>query len=308
MVKLLDFFSLIRWKNLAIIALTQYLIRYTLIVPFIDFPSLNDIEFLILVFSTILVAAAGYIINDYFDIQVDQINKRKVIVGNTIKRREAMALHFIFSGFGVIMGFYLARKVGIWNLGLINLFCASALWFYSTHFKRNYLIGNLLISLLSALVLIIVALYDILPVSEQNAINAIDVFKIICMYAAFAFITTLIREIVKDLEDLDGDQQMGYETYAIISGKKKAKNIVQVLSLFTILGIAWILNSQFQADLYSFLYVLFFVEVPFLYFVWKLKKAKNSSDFYSLSSLMKIIMLLGTISMLVFALLMNVLC
>ena len=71
MVKLLDFFSLIRWKNLAIIALTQYLIRYTLIVPFIDFPSLNDIEFLILVFSTILVAAAGYIINDYFDIQVD---------------------------------------------------------------------------------------------------------------------------------------------------------------------------------------------------------------------------------------------
>ena len=219
-----------------------------------------------------------------------------------------MALHFIFSGFGVIMGFYLARKVGMWNLGLINLFCASALWFYSTHFKRNYLIGNLLISLLSALVLIIVALYDILPVSEQNAINAIDVFKIICMYAAFAFITTLIREIVKDLEDLDGDQQMGYETYAIISGKKKAKNIVQVLSLFTILGIAWILNSQFQADLYSFLYVLFFVEVPFLYFVWKLKKAKNSSDFYSLSSLMKIIMLLGTISMLVFALLMNVLC
>ena len=128
------------------------------------------------------------------------------------------------------------------------------------------------------------------------------------MYAAFAFITTLIREIVKDLEDLEGDQQMGYNTYAIVSGKKKAKNIVQVLSLLTILGIAWILNSQFQADLYSFLYVLFFVEVPFLYFVWKLKKAKNSSDFYSLSSWMKIIMLLGTISMLVFALLMNVLC
>ena len=306
MVKLFNFFNLIRWKNLVIVALTQYLIRYTLLVPFIEFLSLNDIQFLLLVISTVLVAAAGYIINDYFDIQVDYLNQRKVIVGNTIKRREAMALHFIFSGLGVGIGFYLGWKVGMWNLGFINLFSASALWFYSTHFKRNYLIGNILISLLSALVLLIVALYDILPASEQNDINAIVVFKIICIYAAFAFITTLIREIVKDLEDLEGDQKMGYNTYAIVSGKKKAKNIVQALSLITIFGIAWILNSQFKADIYSFLYVLFFVEIPFLYFVWKLKKAENSADFYSLSGWIKIIMLSGILSMLVFALLMNV--
>jgi len=263
-------------------------------------------QFLLLVISTVLVAAAGYIINDYFDIQVDQLNKRKIIVGNSIKRREAMALHFIFSGLGVGIGFFLGWKVGMWNLGFINLFSASALWLYSTHFKRNYLSGNILISLLSALVLIIVALYDILPASEQNDINAIVVFKIICIYAAFAFITTLIREIVKDLEDLEGDQKMGYETYAIVSGKKKAKNIVQTLSLLSILGVACILYSQFQADLYSFLYVLLFVEFPFLYFVWKLKNAEKSADFYSLSSWIKIIMLSGTLSMLVFALFMNV--
>ena len=306
MVKLLDFFRLIRWKNLVIVALTQYLIRYTLLIPFIEFLSLDDMQFLLLVISTVLVAAAGYIINDYFDIKVDQLNKRKVIVGNTIKRREAMALHFVFSGLAVIIGFYLGWKVGMWNLGFINLFSASALWLYSTHYKRNYLSGNLLISLLSAFVLLIVALYDILPASEQNDINAIVVFKIICIYAAFAFITTLIREIVKDLEDFEGDQKMGYQTYAIISGKRKAKNIVQTLSLLTIFGIAWILYSQFQADLYSFIYVLFFIESPFLFFVWKLKKAENSADFHSLSSWIKIIMLTGTISMLVFVLLMNV--
>ena len=305
MVKLLDFFKLIRWKNLVIVALTQYLIRYTLLIPFVEFLSLNNMQFLLLVISTVLVAAAGYIINDYFDILVDQLNERKVIVGNTIKRREAMALHFIFSGLGVGIGFFLGWKVGMWNLGFINLFSASALWFYSTHFKRNYLSGNLLISLLSALVLLIVAVYDILPASEQNDINAIVIFKIICIYAAFAFITTLIREIVKDLEDLEGDQKMGYETYAIVSGKKKAKNIVQTLSLLTIFGVAWILHSQFQADLYSFLYVLFFVEFPFLYFVWKLKNAESSADFYSLTGLIKIIMLSGTLSMLVFTLLMN---
>ncbi len=306
MVKLFDFFELIRWKNLVIVALTQYLIRYTLLIPFVDFLSLNDMQFLLLVISTVLVAASGYIINDYFDIKVDHLNDRKVIVGNTIKRREAMALHFIFSGLGVGIGFFLGWKVGMWNLGFINLFSASALWFYSTHFKRNYLSGNLLISLLSALVLLTVALYDILPASEQNNINAIIVFKIICIYAAFAFITTLIREIVKDLEDLEGDQKMGYETYAIVSGKEKAKKIVQTLSLLTIFGIAWILYLQFQSDLYSFLYVLFFVEAPFLFFIWKLKKAESSADFHSLSGWIKIVMLTGTISMLVFALLKNI--
>lgn len=305
MVKLFDFFRLVRWKNLLIIALTQYLIRYTLLIPFVDFLSLDNIQFMLLVASTILVAAAGYIINDYFDIQVDQLNNRKVIIGNSIKRREAMALHFIFSGIGVGLGFYLGWQVGMWNLGFINLFSASALWFYSTHFKRNYLSGNLLISLLSALVLLIVALYDILPAAELNDINALMVFKIICIYAVFAFITTFIREIVKDLEDLDGDKKMGYQTYAIITGVEKAKSVIQTLSLATITGIAWILYSQFQTDIYSFLYVLIFVEAPFIFFLWKIKKAKSSIDFHASSSWIKIIMLTGTLSMLVFSLLMN---
>ena len=144
------------------------------------------------------------------------------------------------------------------------------------------------------------ALYDILPASEQNDINAIVVFKIICIYAAFAFITTLIREIVKDLEDLEGDQKMGYETYAIVSGKKKTKNIVQSLSILTIIGIACILYLQVQSDILSFSYVLFFVKAPFLFFIWKLKKAESSTDFHSLSILIKIIMLTGILSMIVF--------
>lgn len=305
MVKLFDFFRLIRWKNLLIVALTQHLIRHTLLIPFIDFLSLDNMQFMLLVISTVLVAAAGYIINDYFDIQVDQLNNRKVIVGNTIKRREAIVIHFIFSGIGVGIGFYLGWQVGMWNLGFINLFSASALWFYSTHFKRSYLSGNLLISLLSALVLLIVALYDILPAAEFNDLNALAVFKIICIYAAFAFTTTFIREIVKDLEDLEGDQKMGHQTYAIVTGIEKAKSVVQTLSIITITGIAWILYSQFQADIYSFLYVLIFVEAPFIFFVWKLKKANTSTDFHASSTWIKIIMLTGTLSMLVFSLLMN---
>ena len=136
MVKLIDFFRLIRTKNLLIIAISQYLIRYAIIIPMTDSKSLSDLQFFYLVLSTIFIAAAGYIINDYFDTRVDRLNNRKLIIDHTIKRREAILLHFIFSGIGVFLGFFLGWRVGILNLGFINLFCSSALWFYSTHFKR----------------------------------------------------------------------------------------------------------------------------------------------------------------------------
>ena len=303
MVKLIDFFKLIRYKNLLIIVLTQYLIRYTLLIPFLDFLSLNETQFLLLVFSTVLVAAAGYIINDYFDIKVDHLNDRKVIIGNSIKRREAIILHFLLSGIGVGIGFILAWQIGIWKLGLINLFSASILWLYSTHFKRSYLIGNLLISLLSALVLIIVGMYDILPNASLNLANSTTIFKIICLYALFAFFTTLIREIIKDLEDLKGDEKMGYQTFAIVSGLTKSKQIVNILSLTIIIALCCIMYTQFLTDIFAFFYVLLFIFFPFVIFMLKLRKAANSKDFRILSALVKVIMFTGTLSMLVFSLL-----
>lgn len=281
------------------IVFTQYLIRYSLTLPFLKDYGLNDLQFFLLVLSTVLIAAAGYIINDYFDIQVDQLNKRKVIIGETIKRREAMALHFILSGIGVLIGFYLAWKIDILSFGFINLFTASALWFYSTHFKRAYLSGNLLISLLSAMVLLIVALYDLVPSTHPN--NA-SLFNILCIYSLFAFITTFIREVVKDLEDKEGDEQMGYQTFAIVAGIHKAKLTVTAVSLLTIATIAWTLYSQFSNDLYSFLYVGIGIELPFIYFLIRLQKATKSADFRTLSTLIKIIMLMGTLSMLIFSL------
>lgn len=298
--KVFDFFQLIRFKNLLIIAFTQYLIRYTLNLPLLKSVGLTDFQFFLLVLSTVLIAAAGYIINDYFDIKVDQLNDRKIIIGHTIKRREAMAMHFLLSGIGVFIGFYLAWQINIINFGFVNLFSASALWFYSTHLKRNYLSGNILISLLAALVLLIVALYDLIPNSDPNSEF---IFHIISIYSLFAFITTFIREVVKDLEDMEGDQKMGYKTFAIVSGVQKSKKTVFLISLLSILGIGWVLHFQFDSDFYSFLYVFVAIECPFIYFLFRLRKAKNSADFHSLSTLIKIIMLTGTLSMLAFSLL-----
>ncbi|MAD50646.1 MAG: hypothetical protein CMC95_05055 [Flavobacteriales bacterium] len=300
MVKLIDFFRLIRIKNLFIIAISQYLIRYALIIPMTESNSLNDLQFFYLVLSTVFIAAAGYIINDYFDTQVDRLNKRKVIIDNTIKRREAILWHFVLSGIGVILGFFLGWRVGIFNLGFINLFCSSALWFYSTHFKRAYLSGNLLISLLAALVILIVPLYEIIPKPMANSENA---FYIICGYAIFAFFTTFIREIVKDFEDTDGDRKMGYTTFAIVS-EKSAKNSIRFISALLILIIGAVTAIQITYEAYiAAVYVILAVEIPFLYFFIKLFKLNDKGGYHHLSQMIKLIMLTGTLSMLVFTLL-----
>lgn len=300
MVKLIDFFRLIRIKNLFIIAISQYLIRYALIIPITESNSLNDLQFFYLVLSTVFIAAAGYIINDYFDTQVDRLNKRKVIIDNTIKRREAILWHFVLSGIGVFLGFFLGWRVGIFNLGFINLFCSSALWFYSTHFKRAYLSGNLLISLLAALVILIVPLYEIIPKPMANSENA---FYIICGYAIFAFFTTFIREIVKDFEDTDGDRKMGYTTFAIVS-EKSAKNSIRFISALLILIIGGVTAIQITYEAYiAAVYVTLAVEIPFLYFFIKLFKLNDKGGYHHLSQMIKLIMLTGTLSMLVFTLL-----
>ena len=300
MVKLIDFFKLIRTKNLLIIALSQYLIRYAIIIPMTDSKSLNDIQFFYLVISTIFIAAAGYIINDYFDTKVDRLNNRKLIIDYSIKRREAILLHFLFSGIGVFLGFFLGWKVGIINLGFINLFCSIVLWFYSTRFKRAYLSGNLLISLLTSLVFLIIPLYEIIPNPNTNSENA---FYIICGYAIFAFITTFIREVVKDFEDASGDSKMGYSTFAIIS-KKRAKKTIVFISVLLIVIIGYINVYQIIHEAYrSAAYVILAVELPMIYFLIKLFKANDKKSYSKLSHIIKIIMISGILSILVFSIL-----
>ena len=300
MVKLIDFFRLIRFKNLLIIAISQYLIRYAIIIPMTDSKSLSDLQFFFLVLSTIFIAAAGYIINDYFDTKVDRLNNRKLIIDHTIKRREAILLHFVFSGIGIFLGFFLGWRVDIINLGFINLFCSCALWFYSTHFKRAYLSGNLLISLLTALSILIIPLYEIIPNPNTNGENA---FYVICSYAIFAFITTFIREIIKDFEDASGDKKMGYNTFAIIS-EKTAKKVVQSLSLILITVIGVVAYHQLKYPAYLAAgYVILLVEIPFIYFFIKLIGFNDKKGYHHLSQTIKLIMLTGILSMLVFTIL-----
>jgi 4-hydroxybenzoate polyprenyltransferase len=301
----MQYLKLIRFPNLVIIALLQYLIKFSLIIPFGFEVVLTNFEFGLLVLSTVLIAAGGYAINDYFDVQVDKINNSdEVIVGKTVKRRVAMAMHLCLSGIGVVIGFYLGYKAGNVNFGLIHVIASGLLWFYSTNYKKQFLTGNLVVSFLTALVVIMIPIFEITPsITEANAQISKNVFLLIGIYAVFAFITTLIREIIKDLEDYKGDVSMGYKTLAISWGPQKAKSLLNILGWLTLVSIALLLLVQFGVDYYAFTYVLLFIEIPLLMLLVKLPKAENALQYHKLSNLMKIIMIFGCLSMFVFTIL-----
>nr|WP_255050381.1 geranylgeranylglycerol-phosphate geranylgeranyltransferase [Lacihabitans sp. CS3-21] len=259
-----------------IIAFSQYLVRYFLI----ENATISiwlDWRFAILVLSTVFIAAGGYIINDYFDVKIDQINKpNEVFVGRIIKRRYALLTHQIFSGIGVLMALLLG-----WRILLINVFSVSILWFYASIFKKKPFSGNLIVALLTALSISEIALYY-----EPNRI-------IIHVYALFAFFINLVREIIKDLEDMKGDAAHGSKTLPIYFGIRKTKQIIYLLLILFVTAVVILINKLGNLNLWICFGIL---GILLMLMVYKLILADRKSHFGQLSQICKIIMLLGVAS------------
>jgi len=273
------FFRLVRVNNLLIIVLTQYMARIFLVGPKSEWRLyIFDYKQFMLVFATICIAAAGYIINDYFDIKIDMVNKpREVIIGRLIKRRWAIVHHQALNFIGIAIGLFLGLKVF-----LINVFAVSALWFYSERFKRQAFIGNFLIAFLTAFSLIVLAVYY-----KQNEM-------LVNIYALFAFSISLIREIIKDMEDIRGDARYGCRTLPIIWGIRRTKILLYifiVLFVSTLFLMAYSLHNQYLIMIFS---------GSIIVFTWLMNKlywADRKKDFTLLSRICKIIMLGGIASM-----------
>lgn len=290
----------IRPLNLAFIAGTQYLFMYCLVnpiliraqlSPLLDFPL-----FTVLVLSTVLIAAAGYIINDYFDVKTDLINKpEKVVVGRHLSRRQAIALHVLLNTMGVALGFILALNVGRWWLGGIHVLTAASLWFYSTYFKRRILSGNLIVSALTAAVPIVVLLYQS-PGFQSRWLDALLFYTL--LYAVFAFLVSMMREIIKDMQDMQGDLSAKCCTLPIAVGLKASKVVVNFFAICTLLlltGMQVLLLPE--RGMLLVLYVLFFVQLPVVFVMAKLRPADRAADFRILSYFIKGIMLTGILTM-----------
>lgn len=309
---LVAFLRLIRSVNLLFIAITQLLFQYCIVWPVFrqaNAPlALTTPVFITLIAASVLIAAAGYIINDYFDLNIDLVNKPdKLVVEKIIKRRWAIIWHLCLSALGLLLSLYVAWKTRAWWLIIANTGCVAALWFYSTTFKKKLLSGNVIISLLTAWVILVIGFlthYMVIKKPELYAmVDASKIMRLTFLYAGFAFIISLVREVVKDMEDIAGDERYGCRTIPIVWGVTASKvftaTLLIVLLTAVIIILAYILPFRWWwAAAYSGVFII----IPLLYLLRKLVKATTAKNFHHISTWLKLIMLTGIVSMFFFKL------
>lgn len=284
------------------IAFVQLLIKYAFLEPFGAITSLNTLGIILLIIATVCIAAAGNVINDINDIETDIVNKpKKIIVGKSISEKTAYNHFIIFNVIGVGVGYYLSNSVG--RSGFFSLFVIISvlLYVYSTYLKQLLLIGNVVISVLVALSILIVGVFELIPnITEQNQIIQLSYFKIILNYAYMAFILNLIREIAKDAEDMEGDIKVGMNTVPIIIGKNNTNYVLLGLSLITLFAIGlYVVDSLYKNEI-AVIYFLMFIMAPLLYLSIKIISARIKTDYTHISNILKLIMLFGMLSLLLY--------
>ena len=327
----MNWLRLIRWKNLLIVFLTQLLVWYCLIFnsenpgrlvdgnTFRSLKTLNQNEailcFLIISFSTVCIAAAGYIINDYFDIKIDIINRPgKVVLENTIQFRKAIMAHSILNGVALIGSGIVSVRAHHLEWVAVQVVSTLLLWFYSTHFKKQFISGNLVVSFLTALSIIVLVIYA--PVLHTNWItwedgtdsrpfelaNALIPPVYVCYsYAFFAFMLTWMREIVKDMEDFKGDAEQGCMTMPIKMGLQFSAYFTRLIGVVTLLILAY-LSWYLYCHSFAVLGVYTFVCIiaPLVAWCWFVGRKTDKEHYSAASKYLKFIMLSGIFSILIY--------
>ncbi len=281
----------------------QVLFRYVFLAQQ-DVPlALADWQYGLLVLSTVLIAAAGYVVNNIFDIPSDTINKpNDVVVGRGISETRAYNIYIGLNITGVALGFYLSNVIMRPMFASLFIFIASLLYFYATNLKQIMIIGNVVVAMLLAASVLIIGVFDLFPATtSENQAQMASLFSILLDYALFAFIINFIREIVKDIEDVDGDYNQGMNTLPIAIGKSRAAKIALATAVMAfILLLLYTTKYFFENNLlivtfYSFTFVL----APLLYFIVKIFGAKTQKDFHHLSTILKLILFFGILSILI---------
>ncbi len=273
------FLSLIRWLNLLIIVFTQYMARIFLVGPPAEWKSyILDPYQAAISLATLLIASAGYIINDYFDVKIDLINKpESVIIGRKITRRAAILTHQTLNGMGIFIGLFLG-----WKVLIINILAVSLLWYYASFYKKKAFIGNFLVAGLTGASLIVISVFY-----KQNEL-------LINIYAIFAFSISLIREIIKDIEDMKGDEAHGCKTLPILWGVRKTKRLLYLI-IVAFVCIVFLMGAYLHNPRLMMIFVFPGSLIVYLFFA--LVRADRKSHFADLSKLCKWIMIIGIVSM-----------
>ena len=294
----MNFLKLIRYQNLLLLVFMQIIFRYGFFKYQNITLALTDFQYVILVLSTFLIAAGGYVINNIFDQDTDAINyPKKVVVGNSISEKQAYNIYLILTSCGVGIGFYLANVIQKPLFAAIFILIAATLYLYATSLKQMLLIGNIVVAFLLAFSVIIIGIFDLYPVTfVENQQQMGVLFSILIDYAIFAFIINLFREIIKDFEDFEGDKIEGMNTFPIYFGKKIAVKIIFGFSFIPLILLLFYINQYLINLLFVTIYLFLFVAAPLLIFIMKIWNAESKKDFQFLSLLLKWILFFGILS------------
>lgn len=282
-------FLVFRPLNLLILALTQFLVFYFLNPS----PALRDLSdptflnFLKLVFGSMVLAAAGYLINDLFDRTTDRINKPDKNYIKHWSKPQINIVYLLLNAIGLVVGAMIS-----WTVFQVFLTTSILLYLYSARLQKLAFVGNFVVAFLAALALLVIK--AIAPETPSD---------LLLFYAGFAFLVSFIRELIKDLEDIEGDQTAGYKTAAIILPNVYVKVIIVVLSVAGILLYFSALQNWLYATIsdgfptWSYLYHGLFVAIPFLLIIYLIGRAHNKEHFHLVSSLCKYLMYTGMLGM-----------
>ena len=288
------------------IALTQFLFEYCIYERVFPTNELVRASFYLLMIASVLIAAAGYIINDYFDLNIDQINRPgKVVVSEVINRRWVIFWHMSLSLLGIYFTIFALPFHHFWHLVLANMLSVIFLWIYSTSLKKQLLVGNVLISFLTAWVIGILyfSKYPLNQIDQlyTTSMQNVRFFRLAILYAGFAFVISLIREVVKDMEDMDGDRKYGCKTMPIVWGVNPSKVFIAVWLIVIIASLIILQVYTFQLGWWgSVVYCLLLIVLPLVYVLVKLYSANQSAHYNHLSTIIKLIMFTGILSMIFF--------
>lgn len=302
------YLQLLRVGNLTFVAILLYVMEKWVATPLLQLEQFGELMpwwiLTLLIVSVIGIAAGGYVINDYFDVKIDRINRPdNLVVTRIISRDAAMNLFYGLTAVGVIAGTVVAWWAHSWTLLFTYIVIPGLLWFYSASYKRMFLVGNLVVAFASAIVPLLVAIAnaDYLHHLYQNALAYSPIVGELYVwtggFAAFAFLLTWVREIVKDIEDIEGDREMECRTLPIVWGDKVAKIIATILLVAIATLIVYILFAvlPFSHEWKSLptRYVVFGLIVPILCSIVLLWAANNRTEYHRVQTIIKFAMFMG---------------
>lgn len=315
MEKVRDYLMLVRWQNLLMTAIVLFVMEKWVATPILCAAYFGEQLpwwlLTLLMLATVLITAGGYVINDYFDVKIDQINRPdRLIVTRSVTKPEAMRLFQVLTAAGIVCGIVASVCLRSWVTAVIFVFVPGLLWFYSASYKRQFLVGNLIVALAAALCPLLIAIANVAWLKHlYGDVNGIDVLSLTTLphdlymwiggFAAFAFWGTFIREIIKDMQDVTGDRELECHSLPVVLGEPTTKGIVTALLLAMAGAIVWLAwwvipfpngwNSLHAR------YVVLGLLVPIACELWLLWSARIPSDYRTAQSVMKFVLLMGVL-------------